>query len=64
MSTLTLAAVYGILASGASGWFPAALVTLLFALSSSAMLGANTMLLTFIPQISLWLPVLTGALSL
>ena len=49
VSTLTLAAVYGILFLGKTGWFPAALVTLLFALSSSAMLGANTMLLTFIP---------------
>ena len=49
VSTLTLAAVYGILALGTTGWLPAALVTLLFALSSSAMLGANTMLLTFIP---------------
>ncbi len=49
VSAVTLAGVYGILGGSVNGWFPAAVVTVLFALSSSAMLGANTMLLTFIP---------------
>ena len=49
ISAFSLAGVLGFIRSGAEGLIPAAAVTLLFAVSSAAMLGANTMLLTFIP---------------
>ena len=49
---ISAASLLGVLAftnSRANGFIPAAAVTFLFAVSSAAMLGANTMLLTFIP---------------
>ncbi|MBQ3638106.1 MAG: MFS transporter [Clostridia bacterium] len=49
VSAVSLGGVLLFVNGTAKGFLPAAAVTLLFALSSAAMLGANTMLLTFIP---------------